>query len=209
MKIRGSCNKCPDDYVSVEDFYKVYGYACLYAPFEKIPITNLTITFVESRYPRKLIEHLENIRGYKVEETSSGIYTVYGDILPMQLIDSRLLSAAENLWLNGLSKQLDPLEVIYISNEVIRLNKTARVQAYVDAITKANFHAIEEAMNMGDPAKSLDEVIERTGLAAKWEERRALAIAQNLINLGLPMETIISATYLDPEKVESLYTALR
>jgi len=30
--------KSPDDYVSVTDFYKVYGYACLYASFEKFPI---------------------------------------------------------------------------------------------------------------------------------------------------------------------------
>ena len=31
--------KSPDDYISVDDFYKVYAYACLYASFEKIPVT--------------------------------------------------------------------------------------------------------------------------------------------------------------------------
>ena len=97
--------KSPEDYVSVTDFYKVYGYACLYASLEKVPITNLTVSFIESRYPEKVIEHFKNIRRYKVEETSSGIYTVYGDILPIQLIDSRLLSTAENLWLKGLSNR--------------------------------------------------------------------------------------------------------
>ena len=34
-----------------------------------------------------------------VDERSSGIYTVEGDILPIQIIDSRQLSADENLWL--------------------------------------------------------------------------------------------------------------
>ena len=56
--------KSPTDHVSIMDFYKVYAYACLYASFEKIPVSNLTITFVESRYPRKLLSHLENIQIY-------------------------------------------------------------------------------------------------------------------------------------------------
>ena len=67
--------KSPADHVSVMDFYKVYAYSCLYASFEKIPISNLTITFVESRYPKNLINHLEKTRGYSVEKTGPGIYT--------------------------------------------------------------------------------------------------------------------------------------
>jgi hypothetical protein len=45
--------KSPGDYVSVADFYKVYAYACLYASIEEVPITSLTLSFVESRYPRR------------------------------------------------------------------------------------------------------------------------------------------------------------
>jgi hypothetical protein len=71
--------KSPDDYVSVDDFYKVYGYACLYASFEKVPITALTLTFVESRYPRELLAHLKEKRGYTVEKTAPGIYSIKGD----------------------------------------------------------------------------------------------------------------------------------
>jgi len=68
--------KSPDDYVSVTDFYKVYGYACLYASLEKVPITDLTITFIESRYPEKLLDHLKNVRRYTVEETGHEIYNI-------------------------------------------------------------------------------------------------------------------------------------
>ena len=53
------------------------------------------------------------------------------------------------------------------------------------------------------------EVMEETGLAAefeaKGEERKSFSIAQNMIKLGLPIETIISATQLAPEKVKTLY----
>jgi len=66
--------KSPEDYVSVVDFYKVYGYACLYTSLEKIPITDLTITFIESRYPEELLKHLKKERGYTVEENGHGIY---------------------------------------------------------------------------------------------------------------------------------------
>ena len=71
---------------------------------------------------------------------------------------------------------------------------------------------------MGNISK-LDRVFIETGLAAKWEaegEARgraegrfegAFGIAQNMVKLGLPIETVISATQLDPEKVKTLYQA--
>jgi hypothetical protein len=62
--------KSPDDYVSVTDFYKVYGYACLYTSFQRVSIKSLTLSFVESHYPQKLLDHLNNERNYTVAETS-------------------------------------------------------------------------------------------------------------------------------------------
>ena len=201
--------KSPGDHVSVADFYKVYAYACLYASLNNTPITSMTISFVESRNPRELLYHFKKVRAYKVEENSPGIYTVIGDIIPIQLIDNRKLSTEENLWLKSLSNTLDPLAVLKISEKADLQNKTVKIQAYMDVITKANYHAVEEAIEMRSPAKSLDEVFERTGLAAKWEakaeERKALDIAQNMVNLGLPFETVISATRLESEKVKALY----
>ena len=57
------------------------------------------------------------------------------------------------------------------------------------------------------------DVYIRTGIAAmleargeaKGEERKALGIAQKMINSGYPLETIVSMTELDPEKVKKLY----
>ena len=202
--------KSPDDYVSVADFYKVYGYACQYVYMKNTSITNLTISFIESHFPEKLIDHLINSRGYKVEETSQGIYTVKGDILPIQVIDSRKLSANENLWLKGLSNKLEPSAVLKISAAAKKHGITALIRAYLNAIAHANFQAIEEAISMSTAAQSLDEVFERTGLAARWEaraeERNKITIAKNMIDLGLPLETIVSATGLEAGKVKALYT---
>jgi len=81
--------KSPQDHVSINDFHKVYAYACLYSVINNIPVDNITISFVESRYPRKLIDFLEKARNYTVEKTGSGIYTVKGDVFAIQIIGGR------------------------------------------------------------------------------------------------------------------------
>ena len=197
--------KSPDDYISIADFYKVYGYACLYASFERVPVTSMTISFIESRFPRELLNHLRKIRGYKIEETSAGIYTVKGDILPIQIIDSKMLSTEENLWLKDLNNKLEAREAERLLLELNRQGKAARISAYIDAIARANSLAIKEAMNMSNTVISFDEVLEITGANARAEERTALNIAKSLINLGIPFETVVAATKLDPEKVKALY----
>jgi hypothetical protein len=193
---------------------------------------------VESRHPQKLLRHLQNERGYTIAETAEGIYTVKGDILPMQIIDSRRLSADENLWLKSLRDDLDFLETTRIGEEITRQEKDAQIAAYLNVITnprvvvlvrylsqgtaypshtitEANSGSIQEAMEMGQRKQKLtiEQVIENTGLGAKWEARgkaeggveKAFAIAQNLVNLGVPFETVVSATQLEPEKVKVLY----
>ena len=52
--------KSPDDSLSVNDFYKVYGYACIYQSntdrIKEIDPEELTLTFVCSHYPRELLD---------------------------------------------------------------------------------------------------------------------------------------------------------
>jgi hypothetical protein len=202
--------KSPEDYVSVADFYKVYGYACLYASFQQVPITSLTLSFIESRYPEKLLDHLRDERKYSVAETGHGIYNIGGDILPIQIIDSRKLYVYENLWLKNLSNDLDSFTIEQVGREINRQEKGIRLAAYVNAIAQANPEAMKEAIEM---YSTLDEIIEGTRLAKKWRAEgrsegraeEAFEIAQNLVNLGLPIETVVSATRLDPEKVRTLY----
>ena len=52
--------KSPDDSLSVNDFYKVYGYACIYQSntdrIKEIDPEELTLTFVCSHYQRELLD---------------------------------------------------------------------------------------------------------------------------------------------------------
>ena len=66
-------------------------------------------------------------------------------------------------------------------------------------------------VNMGFLHLALEEALRENGYIAKWDaETRAekrFNIAQNMIGPGLPFETVVSATELDPEKVRKLYSA--
>jgi len=201
--------KSPTDYLSIDDFYKVYAYACLYVSFQKTPATDITISFVESHRPDKLIAHLEKERGYTVVENGQGIYTVIGDIFPIQVIDNRYLPEDENLWLKNLSNALDMLAVQRIGDAAERQGKGAKLRAYLAAIIKANPLAIQEAMNMETLHPVLEKAFIEHGYVAKWkaeaEERKSRNIAQNMIVKGYPFEDIVSLTELDPEKVRELY----
>ena len=165
--------KSPDDYVSVMDFYKVYGYACIYTFLNEIPITDLTITFVESHHPRKLIKHLETVRRYTVAKTSAGVYTVEGDIFPIQIIDSRELSAEDCVWLKNLDNELNHSAVELISIKIAQQGKSARIDAYAYAIAYANSKIMEDKYMTSKATSNnkpeFEQFLERAGFIAKWE----------------------------------------
>jgi hypothetical protein len=196
--------KSPDDYISVDDFYKVYGYACIYKVLNKIDIRDLTLTFAGSRYPRELLAHLQEIRGYTLEEKWPGIYTVKGDIIPIQVINSRKLSADENLWLKELDNRLEIPDIKRVNTVIVRQGKGARIKAYLNAIIRANRESFKEALKMGDVDSSLMEVLEEFGLNVRWEARKAIEIARNMMANGESIEKITMYTGLTREEVENL-----
>jgi hypothetical protein len=152
-------------------FPMVYGYAYLYAALNRVSISEMTLSFVESRHPRELLRHIKEERGYAVEEKSPGIHIAKGDILPIQIIDSRKLSEDENLWLKGLNNQLGAAEMLRVADEALRQGKAARIKAYLDAITRANREALQEVLKMSDASLTLDKIFEEAGLTAIWEAR--------------------------------------
>jgi hypothetical protein len=161
--------KSPDDYVSTDDFYKVYGYACLYAALKSTPVTDLTITFMESRYPQDLIRHLTEIRNYGVEEKWPGIYIVSGDIIPIQIIDSKRLSADDNIWLRDLNNKIEGTDINRLSLEIKRQGLASQMGAYLYAVYLANWPKVEEAIKMSDAVYNFERILNEAGLIAKWE----------------------------------------
>ena len=88
--------KSPDDYLTVNDFYKVYGYCCfLSGGYGKCTVQilpeELTITFICNHYPRMMIQHLKKQRNLEIHQAGSGIYYITGDEFPIQLLITKEL----------------------------------------------------------------------------------------------------------------------
>jgi hypothetical protein len=221
--------KSPADYVSVKDFYKACSYVCLYIAINnEVSITDITLSFVESRYPRELLAHLKEVLGYTVEERSPGIYTVMGSIIPIQVIDSRELAEEENIWLKGLDNELDTQRIARITTEIALLGKAAQIRAYLEAIFKANPERLKEALRMSETTLTLEKVFEEVGFIAKWEARgeakgeargeakgeaRGEAkgeakskriIAQRMLAKGWTLEEVAEIVELDAEILQTL-----
>ena len=99
--------KSPEDYLSIDAFYKVLGYACFYKSdvqyADTIKVEEITIYYVSKKYPRKLMQHLKTVRGYQLTPQGNGIWYIEGGIFPMQLIVTSQLTIKENFWLKNLT----------------------------------------------------------------------------------------------------------
>ena len=147
--------KSPDDSLSVDDFYKVYGYTCFYksdvASVNEIPLEELTITLVSESYPRELVRHLREARGCTVEMVEAGIYSVTGDKIPIQILVTRQLSRKENLWLRSLTNKLDTQEnARMLIEDYIGHKKNNLHKAVIETIVRANQKLFQEVNGMSD-----------------------------------------------------------
>jgi hypothetical protein len=197
--------------ISAWDFYRVYGCACLYAAVNRIPLTGISLTFVGSRYPKELVSRLEEDHGLKVEHVDKGIYTVKGGAMPIQIIESRQLSAEKNPWLKSLDNNLGAEDIRWILSTIARMGSAGQSGAY-EAITEANPESARKALKMGDTSLTLEKVFEEAGLIAKWEakgEKRGEVkakreVAKKALLRGLPEKTVTAITGLKESAVRNL-----
>ena len=164
--------------MSVDDFYKVYGYCCFYkADTEKsdgVRIEEMTITLVCKGYPGKLMNHLQSERGYKIQEAGTGIYYVTGDKIPIQIVVTKALSSQENLWLKNLTNRLEKTEEAEKLIEDYRKNRgNTLYESVMDIIVRANRKKFEEARDMCEALEELMREKLEERVAEKLEERVA------------------------------------
>ena len=205
--------KSPKDYLSVDDFYKVYGYACFYKSdvpnINSIPIEELTITLVSKNYPRKLIHHLREVKKYRVYKKEKGIYYVQGDQIPIQILVTSQLDPVENLWLRSLTNDLDKSKTARILlKEYQKHEKNVLYRSMMDVIVRANPKQFQEGNIMCDALRELmkDEFeAERN----KGKEAAIKKIISNLLKMDFSMDEIIKATGESEETVQKMIAEVR
>ena len=170
--------KSPEDYLTINDFYKVYAYACVYQSntdrINEVDPRELTITFVCSHFPREMVRHLEEVRGIHTKLAEKGIYYLGGDPIPIQLLITPELSREENYWMQNLRTDLKAGgEIRELMIRYERNRKRKDYEDVMDLITRANWEQMEEEKKMCDAlnelfAEELKEADER-GRAAGME----------------------------------------
>lgn len=145
--------KSPDDTLSINDFYKVLGYACIYqANTEKvmeIQPDEITMSFVVNHYPRHMINWVKRIHGAEVEQKQRGIYYLNGLIFPTQVIVIKELSKQENRWLARLRPGLNAMEDLNVlAEEYKEKQNNPLYSTCMDVILRANPDTTKEGSKM-------------------------------------------------------------
>lgn len=204
--------KSPKDYLSIDDFYQVYGYACFFkADSEKInqiKANEITITFVCKKRPQKLIRHLKEEKGYQIEG-KNGIYIVYGDFFPIQLILTSELSEAENFWLRYLTDDLKSVEEANkILNKYGGHQKEKLHKSVMNIIINANKEVFKEAKKMCEALSELmkDELDAREQAG---EQKLKLHLIQTKLSKGKTVEAIAEDLEDSVENILSLIKEIK
>lgn len=203
--------KSPTDYLSIDDFYLVYAYACLYKSdtnhTDEIHIEDITITFVCSHYPRELVRHLKSIRNYHIDLVEDGIYYVRGDFFPIQILWTKALTDETNLWLHNLQndiKETEVIEKLLIAYQ--NHNQEKLYSSVMNIITNANMEKFKEVTGMCEALERIylevngerlererQEYIEKA-VAEKVAERLAEAVAKAVDEVTAQITAQVTAT---------------
>ena len=200
--------KSPDDSLSVNDFYKVYGYACIYQSntdrIKEIDPEDMTLTFVCSHYPREFLKHLERVRGMCTEYQGGGIYYLKGDPIPMHLLIAPRMSDEENYWIQSMRTDLRAGEEIRkLMREYEKHRKSKDYTAVMNLITRANWEQMEVEKKMCDALNELfAEELKEADNKGRTEGRREMIFA--FLKAGADIKMIKKASGLNEEEIESI-----
>ena len=213
--------KSPDDSLSVDDFYKVYGYTCFYKAdvqyTDSIPAEELSITFVSGKYPRKMIKHLTKVKQYQVTEVEKGIYYVNGDFIPIQILVTKNLSGEENLWLKSLTNKLKATETAEKLVENYMDHKDSSLhRSVIETIMRANQKIFREVNGMSDIfmeivqekfdrklKEEVEKATEENTVKTKLTER--ISLIQKKCAKNKPLSVIADELETDTDEILSLY----
>lgn len=207
--------KSPDDYLSINDFYKVYGYACFYqSDTEKvmeIKPEEITITFVSNHYPKKMLQHISSARNIEIVKTGKGIYYLNGDFFSMQLLVVNELSKKENYWLQNLRNNINTnSEMVDLLEHYEEKKNSKWYEAVMDVVVRANWKKIKEESKMCNALNELceeilaDKIKDVRERGIEQGEERGIKLTKNVLKLyrdGVSVEEIACRCGISKDKV--------
>ena len=179
--------KRPRDYLSIDDYYKVLGYACFYKAdtpnADAIKASDITVSFVCRKRPRKLEKFLTEKRRLGLKKQENGIYYVKGELFPVQFICTSELSD-NNIWLKSLADDLEQGELVEkLLREYRKHQKNSLYKSIMNMVIQANWEIFEEEKNMCEALRELfgDELT--TAIAAGIEEQLPKVVEERVAEI--------------------------
>ena len=153
--------KSPTDSLSIDDFFKVYGYACFYKAdtqrVNEIKADEVTITFVCLGYPREMCNYLEKKLHRRIAVAGEGIYYISDPVFSIQLLVQKRLSEEENFWLKNLTNDLkEKQRAERLLVEYKEHQSDVLYQSVMNIIIDAN----EERFQVDDMCEALERIVE-------------------------------------------------
>lgn len=158
--------KSPQDAMGIDAFYKVMGYASLYKVSDEkangFKADDITIALVRQRYPRKLMNYLQE-KGCVICKVYPGIYYVTGNVLfTLQIIVSKDLGKKENIWLHSLQNSITKQTYHDLLDSIEQLDEKQRElygEAVLQVVTVANKEKIEKWKEETKMCETLAEIM--------------------------------------------------
>ena len=213
--------KSPEDALTIDDFYKTIGYACLYKGYgeyvDAVPINELTISIFREARPEKMFLTLQRY-GHKIEERYPGIYYVTEYLpIPAQIIVTQELEPGEHRSLKILSNHAKKEDVEEFLRKAEGMN-TSRDRQNVEAVLQVSVRANDELYreirrdaNMCDALRELMkddlEDARKMGEAKGKAEGKIMGEAKIILKMnhsGMSPENIASITGKDLDEINAI-----
>ena len=211
--------KSPGDGMTIDDFFKTVGYACIYKGLgetvDQIPIDQLTVSLFREGYPEELFRSLEKY-GLKIKKEFDGVYYIEGLLIPAQIVVTKELESGKHWSLKILSRNALEEDIRGFVEDAQNLTgpgERANVDAVLQVSVPAHYKLYEkmkrrypemcEAMRRLMQDEIADEVREaqRDGVA-QGEMKKARETAITLAGMGMPVEKIAEAVKVSLKMVE-------
>jgi len=186
--------KSQTDNLSYEDFHKVCAYTNLFLSLNKTTVTNITMTIVLTSLPQSFKRYIINSCGYNLIKKFPGIHEVIGNMFPIQIIETKELSKAENIWLSGLGRIIDIDDIENILFEQNKIKNKIHLGAYLNVIAEANRNVMMEVLKVSKTRSALQEMIIEAGLAEIWKNEKGFEVADTMYAEGESIEKISKYT---------------
>lgn len=158
--------KSPEDSMTIDDFYKTVGYACLYKGYGKtvneIPLSELTVSLFREAYPRELFAMLEDA-GHHIEEKYPGIYYVTNNLpFPAQIIVTKQLSPESHSSLRILSEHAEKDDIerfLQFAQQYTSPEDRNNIDAVLQVSVTANYDLYQEVRRESIMCQALQELM--------------------------------------------------